>query len=258
MRHTYHDRMIRSSQLRVYMPVERVGAFASHPFGVRDVVRASGELMWAEPTTNDAFTVEWRGATYVCPRYPRLRMLEGIVAFWKDNPGSTLLSELAARRARQELARMQAELPEARSYILSAAWYVPLRWFVAFDASEREMYTGSRGPSIRYRTRVRAAVRRVARAVRVLDDAGFDDSVLDDVRELERWLREFAGDGMLELDYHDVAQLFDGATLVVDQSAAEIGRSLDALERYDYEEAGLAYAEVAGRWAPAQALSYVN
>jgi hypothetical protein len=250
--------MIRSAQLRVYMPVERVGAFASHLFPGRAVVRSSGDLVWAEPTTNDAFTVEWRGATYVCPRYPRLRMLEGIVAFWRDNPGSSVLSELAARRATQELVRIRAEVPEARSYIRSAAWHVPLRWFVAFDPSEREMYTGAHGPSIRYRTRVRAAVRRVARSIRVLDDAGFDDSVLDDVRELERWLREFAGDGMLELDYHDTARLFDGAALVLDQSAAEIGRSLDALERYDYEEAGLAYAEVAARWAPAQALSYVN
>lgn len=240
------------------MPVERMGSFASHPYGGRAVVRASGEMMWAEPTTDDAFTVEWRGATYVCPRYPRLRMLEGIVAFWQDNPGSTLLSELAARRARQELARIQAEVPEARSYILSAAWHVPLRWFAAFDPAEREMYTASHGPSIRYRTRVRSAVRRVARSIRILDEAGFDDAVVDDVRDLERWLREFSGDGMLELDYRDTAQLFDGADLVVDQSAAEIGRSLEALERFDYEEAGLAYAEVAERWAAAQALTYVN
>ena len=240
------------------MPTERVGAFESHLFGGRPVVRASGELMWAEVTTNDAFTMEWKGATYVCPRYARLRMLEGIVAFWSDNPGSTLLSELVARRATQELARIQAEAPEARSYIISAAWHVPLRWFTAFDPEERELYTAPHGPSIRYRTEVLAAVSRVARAMEVLDEAGFDDGVLDDVRELERWLREFAGDGVLELDYHDTARMFDGASLVLDQSAAEIARSIDALERFDYEDAGLAYAAVAGRWAPAQALVYVN
>ena len=50
----------------------------------------------------------------------------------------------------------------------------------------------------------------------------------------------------------------DGGTLVLDESAAEVARSLEALKTYDYEEAGMAYAEVASRWAPAQALAYVN
>jgi len=250
--------MIRSAQLRVYMPLERIGAFESHLFGGRPVVRTSGELVWAEPTTNDAFTAEWRGASHLCPRYPRLRMLEGIVAFWRDNPGSSVLSELAARRARQELVRLHAEAPEARSYIQSAAWHVPLRWFAAFDPEGREMYTASHGASIRYRTDLGSAVQRVSRAVEILEGAGFDDGVLDDVRDLERWLGEFGAEGMLELDYRDTASLFDAATLLLDQSAADIARSLAALEHHDYEEAGLAYAQVAGRWAPAQALAYVN
>lgn len=250
--------VVRSAHLRIYMPIERIGTFESRPYKGRSIVRVDGEFMWDEPTADDAFTAEWKGRTYACPRYPRLRMLEGVVAFWQDNPGSGLLSELAARRAAQELARIRSEAPAARSYILSAAWHVPLRWFAAFKPGEREMYTASHGPSIRYRTSVRTAVRRMARAVEILEEAGFDDAVVDDVREVERWLREFSADGMVELDYGTVARLFDSGTLVLDESAAEVARSLEALKTYDYEEAGMAYAEVASRWAPAQALAYVN
>ena len=250
--------VIRSAQLRVYMPVERLGSFDSKPLRGRAIVRADGEFMWEEPAADDAYSAEWRGRRYVCPRYPRLRMLEGVVAFWRDNPGSALLSELAARRAAQELARLRSAAPSARSYILTAAWHVPLRWFAAFKPADREMYTAPHGPSIRYRATVRTAIRRMARAIDILEEAGFEDAVIDDVREVERWLREFSSDGMVELDYGTVARMFDETALVLDESAAEIGRSLDALKVYDYEEAGLAYAEVASRWAPAQALAYVN
>jgi hypothetical protein len=241
------------------MPAERVDRFDPHARSRRQIVRLSDEFMWQEPVTDDAYTARWRGASYVCPRYPRLRMLEGVLAFRSSHPGSALASEPAVRWAADELARIRHERPAARSYILTAPWHVPLRWFAAFDPSEREMYERPDGTvSIRYRTGVAEAAGRVERAVEILDDAGFGDGVVEDVRRLAHWLREFAGDGMLELDYDGVAELFPDGELAFDESAADVWSSLQALERLDYDEAGVSYAEVASRWAPAQALAYVN
>ncbi len=250
--------VIRSAHLRVYMPIDRVGAFHSHVDAGRGMVRASDHFVWTGPMGDDAFAVDWAGQRYVCPRYPRLRMLEGVLSFREDHPGSALMSELAVRWASQELSRIRAQSPTARSYILSSPWHVPLRWYACFDPGDRELYDGADGTSIRYRTDLADALVRLERAIGILEEAGFEDAIVAEVGELEHWLREFSTHAMLELDYGAVAGLFSDGALALDESAADVHRSLDALERLDYEEAGIAYAEVAGRWAPAQALAYVN
>ncbi len=250
--------MINTAQLRVYVPAERLPEFDLPETAAVRVVRADGEFMWDEPVTDDAYRTQWMGGLYVCPRFPRLRMMEGVLAFRHSHPGSALMSEPAVRRAARELAEIRARHPAARSYILTAPWHVPLRWFSAFVSEEREIRENREGPSVRYRTRVGIAVTRVARSVQVLTEAGFDDSVVEEIGDLVRWLREFSGDGMLELDYHSVARLFSDGDLALDESAAEVARSLDALESGDFEAAGEAYATVATRWAPMQALAYVN
>ncbi len=55
-----------------------------------------------------------------------------------------------------------------------------------------------------------------------------------------------------------MARLFSDGDLALDESAADIAASLDALERGDLEEAGEHYATAAARWAHAQSLSHVN
>jgi hypothetical protein len=99
---------------------------------------------------------------------------------------------------------------------------------------------------------------RVHRATDVLEQAGFDDGVVDQVRELGRWLDEFTSEAMLELDYSGVARLFSDAEMVMDDSAADVAKSIEALAELDYEAAGRSYAAVASRWAHAQALTFTN
>jgi hypothetical protein len=252
--------MIRCAYLRVYVPADRAGTWMSHVSGVRHraIMRASDHFVWTETTSDDAFTIEWEGSRYVCPRYPRLRMLEGAVAFNATYPGSMLLPDVTVQRLARELDAIRAEAPDARSYILPSPWHVPLRWFVPFLAEQKEIYEVGGVTSARYRTAVGAGLPRVARAAAILDAAGFDDAVIEQVRDLERWLSEFSSGSMLELDYAGVADLFQPADIALDESAEEVAASLAALEAYDYERAGEHYAAVAMRWAPAQALGYVN
>jgi hypothetical protein len=102
------------------------------------------------------------------------------------------------------------------------------------------------------------AVDRVSWAVEVIDRAGFDDSLIEVIEDLERWLKGFPEGSMLELDYASVAQQFTAVELAFDESAAQIRASLDALDDLNFERAGEKYAEVAARWVHAQALAYVN
>ena len=251
--------MIRAAYLRIYVPADRAGTWTAHRtprFG--KIVRASDHFVWGEATTEDAFALEWQGRRYVCPRNARLRMLEGVLAFSAANPGSALVPDGTLRHAANELAELRSRRPDARSYILTSPWHVPLRWFLPFVPDQRELYETGNGLSIRFRTSVLLATPPLTRAIEVLEAAGFEDEVVEQVRELERWLGEFPTDGMLELDYGTVAGLFPEADLVMDDSVSTVAESIDALERLDYEAAGRAYASVSGRWAQAQALMYVN
>ena len=214
--------------------------------------------MWHESMADDAFAIEWDGLSYVCPRFPRLRMLEGVLAFSRMYPGEALIPAHTVRSVASELARLRDDRPQARSHILTSPWHVPLRWFAAFEPEDRALYDAPFGLSVRYRTPLGRAAERVERTERILDEAGFDDLVTAQVRDLGQWLQQFSENTLLELDYSTVATLFSDGDLVLDESASEVKASLEALAVGDYEQAGSYYAAVATRWASVQALTYVN
>ncbi len=255
--------MIRSAYLRVYLPVDDPSDWRAHvpPAGpARLTVGAIG--VWQESLVEDAFRAEWQGGRWVCPRHPRLRMLEGLLAFRNAYPGSvgtTLAPERVVRQAAGELEAMRKRQPEVRSHIITSSWHVPLRWFAAFSSDEREVGERRDGSMfIRYRTGLRQARRRLSRAIVTLTDAGLDETVVAPVEDVVEWLADFDGDSMLELDYGSVAGMFSDGQLVMDESAADIAASLDALASGDLDTAGSHYAAAASRWATAQALVWAN
>lgn len=221
-------------------------------------MRAGDYGLLSEPLSDDALATEWSGRRFLCPRHPRLRMLEGVLAFHNAYPGSMVLPESVVRRAADELNRLHRQQPRARSHILTAPWHVPLRWFTAFSPEEREIRDASVGPSIRYRTSRRRASERLARAIDVLGQAGFEDEIVEQVEDLAEWLSGFPSEALVELDYGGVAALFQRGDLAVDESAADVWASLEALERGDLEEATEHYVVAAARWAEAQSLAYSN
>jgi hypothetical protein len=220
------------------------------------VIRSDGRFLWDESLREDAFVTVWNGVSYVCPRNIRLRMVEGVLAFSGTYPRIPLVSEEERESFKRELAGLRSA--DRRSHILASPWHVPLRWFGAFSPSEREIYERRDGLGIRYRTDLGEAVDRIGWAVRVLDGAGFPEPVVEQVRDLERWLAEFPAGSMLELDYATVADQFADADLTFDESAADVRKSLEALESGDGEASRTAYGQVSRRWASRQALTFAN
>jgi len=249
--------VINTAYLRVYSPAGTVPATPyDEPAHADRVVRSDGRFVWDESMRDDAFVTVWNENRYVCPRHARLRMLEGVLAFSGSFPKIPLITDEERDAMKNELAAHRSA--DRRSHILASAWHVPLRWFGAFGPSEREIYDRQEGIGIRYRTALGEAVDRVGWALRVLDGAGFPGPVVDQVRDLERWLAQFSAGSMLELDYGSVADHFSDADLTFDESAADVRESLEAFERGDGEAARTAYARVARRWASRQALTFAN
>ena len=249
--------MISTAYLRVYvefdgtddMPRTEVDAGGG-------MIQSDGRFMWNESLEEDAFSTIWNGAEYVCPRNVRLRMVEGALAFSVTYPRIPLMDEGEQESFKAELADLRSS--DQRSHILTSPWHVPLRWFGAFSPTEREIYDRPGGIGIRYRTDLGEAIDRIDWAVRVLGGAGFSDPIIDQVRDLERWLAGFPAGSMLELDYSTVADSFSDGSLTFDESALDVRESLEALERGDGEASRAAYARVAQRWAGQQALTFAN
>ena len=254
----------KSAFLRVYLPADRVGYYPEHirPPGSGRVLTRGSFGIWDEVPRDDAFITEYDGRRFVCPRFPRLRMLEGLIAFRNTYPGLTaslLVPERMAEAAARELERIQAGGPAVRSHILTSPWHVPLRWFAAFTPDEREIVDPGTGCiSIRYRALQGDAMQRLRRVVGVLDEAGFEDQVIEQVGDVISWLDAFPPDALVELDYDEVATLFPEGDLVFDETARDVAASVEALSKGDFERAGEAYAAAASRWAHAQSISYAN
>lgn len=258
--------LTRSAFLRVYLPDELTTMdVAQLPPAVDEQVTVEAVEsefgLLSESLREDAFVTDYDGVRFTCPRFPKLRVLEGLLAFFRsygDLGGNVLIPEATARAAAAELERLRDHEPHQRSHILTSPWHVPLRWFVAFDPDDRELIRVDGEITVRYRTLRSEASERLDRAIGVLIEAGFDDSVLADMRDLNEWLGGFPGDCLIELDYASVAGMFDDADLVLDDSSADVWASIDALATGDWERAGRFYGSVASRWAEAMATAYAN
>lgn len=253
--------MVYAAQLRVFVPESAAGSWRVHvppPVGTRPTAILSDLGLWHGPLANDAHHVEWQGRSWLCPRYPRLRMLEGVLAVRAGHVSAVadvLVPEQIAEAASRELAAIRRRTPDARSFILTSPWHVPLRWFSLFTADDREDYEDSAGyPSVRFRSPIGPSRERLERAIGIIRDAGFAVPIVEALESLRQWLDDFGDEAMVELDYGTVARLFDPADLAADDSVEQVALSLDALERGDLEGAETHYMAVAGRWAIAQAL----
>lgn len=253
--------MIKTSHLRVYLPAERLApmpeADTVHLYPPRDLTFAIA----AVPMSDDAFVADWQGRRYQCPRTPRLRMLEGVLAVrhaYTHLGAGAVVPERVAMAARAELERLYAESPALRSHILTSAWHVPVRWFVPFVTAGKEVVGGSEPVRIRYRCDQRTAMANLDWAVEVLTGVEPLEHLVGEVRELRRWLGEFPTTSMAELDYGSVASMFPETELVMDDSVDQIRGALAALDRGNVGSAIHRYHRVVSRWAPSSSISASN
>ncbi len=273
--------MVRTAYLRIYQPLtefpveERDQWLASSvdlEAGVRDGIAMKGLERWlitgSLPPEEEAYEIaeggfirSWRNQTVVCPWHTRLRVLAGLLAFRDSVPeevAEAFVPASEARRAARELAALDAAHPDIRSHIIQANWHVPLRWFLAFDASERILVEDGHGLRIRYETSVADAKERLAQVVSVLHQPWLDEGIGIAVQDLMAWLEDFSADSLLELDYGSVARMFDDEELLEENCAAEVRTCVEAVSAGDGVTAGRAFEHLSNRWAAVRAHEVMN
>ncbi|KUN10206.1 hypothetical protein AQI95_00205 [Streptomyces yokosukanensis] len=203
--------------------------------------------------SSDAFVLEVDGVVCVCPWRTRLRGWQALGELVDELPAPVLdaaLPQVVRLQAAQDYERWLVRNPDARPWIRTATWQVPLNWFVLVSDEERrhEKGTAEVPPLLRYRTPMVQARRRVARALRTLKDTVEESPLIEGLMDVGRWLEEFHPRSLVELDYGGLVHVLSAAELEGDHSAADVAGGIEALRRGDGAAAGEAYVRLVERW----------
>ncbi|MFI1826726.1 hypothetical protein ACH41E_09805 [Streptomyces sp. NPDC020412] len=214
--------------------------------------------------SGDAFVVEVDGVVCVCPWRTRLRgwlALEELVTQLPAPLLDAVLPPVVRGQAAADWERWRERNPDARPWIRSAIWQVPVRWFTLFSDEEREYEPAgdpSGEPVLRYRTPMVQARRRIARTLKALRDSEDSGPLTSGLVDVGKWLEEFHPRSLVELDYGGLVHAVSGAQLAEDHSAADVAAGIAALSSGDDEGASEAYARLVDRWRAVKGLQFAN
>ncbi|ROP52356.1 hypothetical protein [Streptomyces sp. PanSC9] len=259
-----------AAYLRVYEPLgafpeperghwERYARRADRPSYQDELRRSLADLLPTPPIavpvheSADAFVAEVDGVICVCPWRTRLRGWLALDELGEELPPPVLdavLPPVVRRQAAQDYERWLARNPDARPWIRTATWQIPLNWFVLVGDEERRYDKGTAEvpPMLRYRTPMVQARRRVARALRTLKETVEEGPLIDGLLDVGRWLEEFHPRSLVELDYGGLVHVLPAGELEDDHSAADVADGVEALRRGDGVAAGAAYGRLVERW----------
>ncbi|MEV7418803.1 hypothetical protein [Streptomyces sp. NPDC089919] len=218
--------------------------------------------------SGDAFLAQDGATLLVCPWRTRLRgwlALEELIGSAARPAGDAgrlpaavldaALPPVVRMQAVADYERWRERNPDARPWIRSAVWQVPLRWFVLFTDEEREYLPGER---LRYRTPMVQGRRRVARALRVLRRAEGYAPLAEGLVDVGSWLEEFHPRSMVELDYGGLVHALAAERLAADHSAADLAAALAGLRDGDEAGADEAFGRLAERWRAVRERLFAN
>ncbi|NLU76350.1 hypothetical protein HCC61_27585 [Streptomyces sp. HNM0575] len=222
----------------------------------------------------DAFVAEVDGVVCVCPWRTRLRGWQALAALSQAAgeqevamPQTVLdaaVPPVVRRQAAADYERWLTRNPDARPWIRTALWHVPVRWFVLFSSEEKEFAKPGSGEEsvqqfvLRYRTPMVQARRRLARGLKVLREELEEGPLVDGLVDVGRWLEEFHPRSLVELDYGGLAHAIPEEQLADDDSAADVAEGIAALRAGDGERAGVAYERLTDRWRAVRELQFAN
>ncbi|MFJ5926853.1 hypothetical protein ACIQF6_30090 [Kitasatospora sp. NPDC092948] len=210
------------------------------------------------------------GVTYICPWTTRLRGWLALQELRRTLPAhlvDTVLPPALRAAAEDSRTQWQQDHPDARPWIRSSRWEVPLAWFPAFGEEDRHHLPageyGSAGDGERpepaalfYLTPMVQARRRIARAYRVLRERAAGVALADGVEEIGRWLEEFHPRSVVELDYGGLVHLLGPQAVAEERSVGELADGLAALRAGDQAGALRHYEALSARWRRVLALRY--
>ncbi|MFD5429102.1 hypothetical protein [Streptomyces sp. NPDC127084] len=212
----------------------------------------------------EAFVTEVDGVVCVCPWRTRLRgwlALKELPEMFPVPVLDAVLPPVVRGQATADYEAWRERHPDARPWIRTAVWQVPVRWFTLFADEEREYEPGEvpgEPPLLRYRTPMVQARRRLARALKTLRETIDEGPLTEGLVDVGRWLEEFHPRSLVELDYGGLVHALPSEQLADDRSAADVAEGIAALRDGDGEGAGEAYGRLTERWRAVRDRQFAN
>ncbi|MDX2562232.1 hypothetical protein PV371_21570 [Streptomyces sp. TX20-6-3] len=293
-----------ASYLRVYEPLAafpeperthwaRYARLPRTPGAQEELRRSLADLLPTPPVpvpvheSGEAFVARLDGVVVICPWRTRLRgwlALQELAGQFPEPVLDAMLPPVVRVQVESDYERWLSRNPDARPWIRTAVWQVPLRWFALFGDEDREYEPGERpsgaeeagegagaggaggagargvgkAPVLRYRTTMAQARRRLARALRALRESIDDGPMTEGLIEVGRWLEEFHPRALVELDFGGLVHALPEEWLAADRSAAQMAEGIAALRAGDGERASDAYGRLAERWRTVRDLRFAN
>ncbi|MFF3554708.1 hypothetical protein ACFYXL_15035 [Streptomyces tsukubensis] len=281
-----------AAYLRVYEPLAafpeperahwtRYAARGEAPTAQDELRRSLADLVPTPPVpvpvheSTEAFVTEVDGVVLICPWRTKLRSRLALQEAPERFPAALLdaaLPPVVRKEAAADWEHWRERNPDARPWIRTAVWQVPVRWFTLFGDEEREYVPGGAAgpdspgspdspagpPGLRYRTPMAQARRRVARALKALRESQDGEQLAAGLVDVGKWLEEFHPRSLVELDYGGLVHALSGPALADDHSAADVAAGIAALRAGDAEGARIAYARLAERWTAVRSLQSAN
>jgi len=154
-------------------------------------------------------------------------------------------------------------IKDANPYLMTSDNFIPLEWFVPFNAEERRYIYAQWGfGSMHYHTLIATGLERIARALDVIEN--FSSSPQDTesykiigetlavlrarIEELRGWLAGFDHSGFVLLNYGELTSVIHPYTLKNEQSVLELWQVFELVEAQKYEDARTALSVLIQKW----------
>jgi hypothetical protein len=215
------------------------------------------------PVDDCAYVLRVDDEVFICPHDIRLRSWLALAELIDEigDQQLRLLSPGSLEHVNPDFMSWRSKHPDAVPHIRQQTWHVPPAWLLLVDPAERETYRVDDRVSVRYRCPIVQARRRMGTAFAVIRRAFADESVVETVSELGRWVESFHPHSWIELDYAGVAQLLadeKGAGVEDDPSCADVAEAVQALSRGDVADATAAYDRLVERWRRVRMAEHAN
>lgn len=197
---------------------------------------------------------DYEGAeSLVCPLDLRPRAAAALVGFLSgaSSPLATAAVDASSDLVRSRASSVMAQLPAGAVHSVSSTYTVPLPWFALVEQEERHVELFPRDDprrTVRWTVTLESARTRVARALKVVTDSIGEDGPARILADTDRWLEHFDAASVVELDYGGLVQLLDDEQVNQDNSAEDVQRIVDALEREDSDEVTERYERLRDFW----------
>ncbi|MFC5994507.1 hypothetical protein ACFQE5_09825 [Pseudonocardia hispaniensis] len=202
-----------------------------------------------DPTADVLVLAGASGEPLVCPLDTRPRTAAAVLGFLDSEEPLLRASALpvAESVARRRATAAMAELGDGAAHVVTAAWTVPLPWFVMVDP-ERRLVRLESPRRVWWRVPIGTARTRAVRAEKIIREALGETGPAEVLAETERWLERFDRSSVLELDYGGLVELIDDDAVRADNSAHLVRCGLQALRDGDDETAAACYDRLREFW----------